>query len=157
MRLIPTIMAAMATLLLAGCVTASTKMIDDRTAVIKGRGNAYVSMGDVQARIMLQAATEAQARGYAYFVVGDSYDSSRSGRFVAPTTTNTDFNGSAACMGSFCSGSGTASSTTYGGGSFNYIKPGADVMVRFFREGEIDPNRPGVWSAARILAAQERR
>ncbi len=143
-------------LLLAGCVTASTKMIDDRTAVIKGRGNAYVSMGDVQARIMLQAATEAQARGYAYFVLGDSYDSSRSGTFAMPTTTNTDFSGSAHCFGAYCNGSGTATSTTYGGGAFGYVKPGADVMVRFFREGEIDPNRPGVWTAARILAAQQK-
>jgi hypothetical protein len=34
------------------------------------------------------------------------------------------------------------------------IRPGADVTIEVFREGEIDPRRPGVWDAQNIGAGR---
>ncbi len=39
------------------------------------------------------------------------------------------------------------------GGNAPAFRPGADVTIKVFREGEVDPARPGIWDAQQILTA----
>jgi len=139
--------------LTAGCTMASSRMLDNRTAIISGRGTAFTSMAGVADKVLVQAAMEAKARGYPYFVIMESRDASRTGYYTTPTTTNTNVTGTASCMGFMCNGSAQGTSTTYGGQTYGFDKPGADVMVRFLRADEVNPNAPGVWNTDAILAA----
>lgn len=143
--------------LTVSCTTASTKMLDERTAIISGSGSGYNTMGDVTAKILQTAALEAQARGYPYFAILDTHDSTQSGVNISPTFTTGQSNGVVHCYGSSCTTSGYSAGTTYGGQAFSYSMPGADVTVRFFREGEVDPQANGVWSVASVLAANPKR
>lgn len=147
----------LAALLLAGCTTVSTDMLDDRTAVISGRGSAFNDIGDVTSEMLARAASQAKARGFKYFAVVDSRDATSYGTYTTPTTTNSTAVGSAQCYGATCYGQASGTSTTYGGQSFALEKPGADMMVRFFLAGEVDPATPGVWDADRVLAAHPKK
>lgn len=135
-------------LALAGCVTADTEMLDDRTAVISGRGTAFDNSAGVLKKILVSAAQTAQARGYEYFQVVSSQDATRVGVYVPPTSSTTNLSGH--CTGNWCSGS--ANTTAWGGGMVPMVKPGADVMIRLLRSGEVDPSAPGVFSVAAVLA-----
>lgn len=147
----------LAAMLLAGCTTVSTNMLDDRTAIFSGRGSAFNDIGDVAAKILVRAATEAQKRGYPYFAVMGSQNANSTGYYTTPSTTSGSGMVTGSCIGNTCSGIVSGSSTTQPGQTYAFDKPGADVMVRFFRAGEVDPNARGVWSVANVLAANVKR
>ena len=140
--------------LLSACVTAETVMLDHRTAIISGRGDGYSSQASVVQRVMVEAATAAQARGFRYFAVLDSTDTTRRGAVALPTNTYGQANAQTTCNYAYCNSSATGSSSTYGGGVMEVVRPGTDLQVRFYNDGEIDPNQPGVWDAVAVLAAQ---
>lgn len=142
--------ALAALVLLAGCATTSARMLDDRTAMISGAGSAFTSMSSLTASVVQKAALEGRDRGFPYFVVMDSQNRTSTSYVRTPSTTNTDFDGSTTCMGVFCNTSGTATSTTTGGGLVGFDKPQADMMVRYYREGEVDPTHPSVWTVANV-------
>lgn len=151
------ILAAMtAALTLAGCVTAETIMLDSRTAIISAQGSGYNTQAQVVQKVLVQAATETQARGFTYFQVLDSQDTTRQGQAVIPGNSYSNTNATASCYGGYCSGNANTNSTYTPPQVINVIRPGADVRIRFYRDGEIDPNTQGVWSAADVLAAQQR-
>lgn len=143
-----------AALALAGCVSTSTAMLDERTAIISGRGSGYSSAADVQQRVILEAATAARARGFRYFVIQSATDQSRSGRMYFPGQTNTYGQGTATCTGNFCSGTYSGQTYSTPAQAFDYVRPGQDVQIRFYREGEINPKAANVWDAVSIMAAQ---
>lgn len=142
----------LAPVLLAGCVSTEVRMIDERSAIISGGGNAYTSMAAVEDGIMYRAAVETRARGFDYFAIMNSRDTSAAGQIAAPSMPSSDTTASLNCYGQHCSGT---AHTTYsgGGGSFSYVKPGQDVMVRFYRASEVNPNARGLWNADSIIAA----
>jgi hypothetical protein len=140
----------MLAILLAGCTTAKTMMLDDRTAVISGRDSGWGDRADVKRKILVTAAQMAQARGFQLFQVVGVEDATKSGvvPIMGQSTTNTY--GSATCYGYSCTGQATSNS--YGTPAYlaPYTKLGADVTVRFYRTGEIEPG-PHIYSAAAIL------
>lgn len=149
--------AVAAALLLSGCVTAETMMLDDRTAIISGSGDEYSSAARVQRRVFVEAATAAQVRGYRYFVIQNSRDTTTTGTRALPTQTYANAQANTNCGYVACNTSAYGQSQTFGGGFQQVIQPGMDVLVRFYREGEVDPRQDGVWDATAILAAQPKK
>lgn len=146
------LVAAIAAVLLSGCVTAKATMLDDRTAIISGRGNNFTSQADVLHKVLIEAATTAQARGYRYFVIESSQDTTRRGTAYFPGQTTTTGSVSGVCATAVCTGNYRSQSYTSPGSAVPIVKPGADVQVRFYREGEIDPSPRHVWDTQSVLA-----
>lgn len=142
----------LALLLLGACARANTTMLDDRTAIISGRGSASNSQADVTKKVLQEAAQQAVTRGYAYFQVTGGQDQSRAGTMIIPGQSTTTGNGMASCYGGVCNGNYSSQTYTSPGMAMGFAKPGADIYVRFYKAGEIDPKTPGVWDAQRVLA-----
>jgi len=147
---------AAVSLAIAGCVSTSTAMLDERTAVISGRGSGYSSPAQVQQRVLLEAAQTAQARGFRYFAVISSTDQSTRGQIVTPGTNQTTGSVFGSCTGPFCSGTYSGQTTVTPAQVFDFVKPGQDILIRFYREGEVNANARGVWDSMSILAAQQK-
>lgn len=141
-------------LVTTACVRVNERMLDQRTAVLSGRGTAFDSRGGVTQGLITRAAEMAQERGYPYFAIMDSADASSTGYWQQPSTTYGNATAFTNCTGSFCNSTINGSATTYPGQTFQFNRPGADMMVRFFGQGEVNPNAPGVWSVASVLGAQ---
>lgn len=130
-------------LFLSGCVTTQSQVIDSQTVIVSGQGGGGDSTAAVQKAMLVEAAKQAQSRGFQYFQVVQAADRSMQGAMVWGGASNT--------------------SGTYGGGSFQYttarspgfvmpyLQPGADMMVRFL-DGPPSGPSPGVWDARAILA-----
>lgn len=148
---------ALIALALSGCVTAKTQMLDDRTAIISGRGSGYSSAADVYKKVLVAAATTAQERGYSHFQITGTQDATTQGAAVFRNPTTTNVAGNALCTGAWCSG--TATANTYGGGGtiIPVIRPGADIVIRLLNEGEFDPGAQGVFRAESVLAEAARK
>jgi len=145
-------------LLLTGCVRSSHEMLDERTAVISGRGSAFNTMGAVKRALLVDAAKIASERGFQYFAITDER-----ARYVHSTLYSP---GSASTVGTLnTTASGLPGTATYNStysGTTTYTppsetditKPRSEITVRFFRAGEVAPNVPGVWDAGSVLRAQ---
>lgn len=141
----------LAVLLLAGCVQTSARNIDGRTIVVSGRGGVQHNASDVFAASIVRAARAANERGFEYFAVLNANSSTRTGAFVTPGHSSTT--GTVQTFGNTATYQGQ---TTYVPGMVNtYSQPVMDMVVRLFHTGEIDPNTPGVFSTAEVLAAQQ--
>lgn len=132
-------MAAIA-VLASACTTTSTVRLASDRSIITTRGNAFTSSEMVQRDLLVQAATQAQAGGFEWFMVEDSRDVSTSGVFVTPAS------GSAEASGNPYAWRGSASYT--GATYMPYVKPGAQVMVRFGN----GPRPAAAFDAAEIIA-----
>ena len=137
---------------LAGCVYSNTHMIDDRTAIVTARGNAFASMAQVRQQVFIEAAEITLEKGYDYFYIAVASDTSSSGVYTTPSSTsfsgrvNQDYFGS----------SFYGSSTTTPGQSLTYVKPGQEVGIKMYRASEItSETRTSVWDARSILGARE--
>ena len=145
----------LAALLLASCVAKDSMMLDQRTAFISGRGNAFAKPSEVWEKTLTQAATMASERGYSHFAILDAKDAGGYDYMYQPGSSTTTTTGSAACTGYSCVGSAVSNTSYSPGYATPIFKPGTDLTVRFFHANEIDPNASGVWEAATILAARD--
>jgi hypothetical protein len=145
-------LAALLTITLAGCTTAKTMMLNDRTALISGRDSGWGDQADVRRKILVTAAQMAKARGFELFQIVGVEDATKSGvvPIMGQSTSNTY--GSASCYGYTCTGQATTNS--YGTPAYlaPYTMSGADVTVRFYHPGEIDPGAASLYDAAAILS-----
>ncbi len=141
-------------LLLAGCTTAKTMMLDDRTALISGRDMGWGDQGDVKRKVLFAAAQIAQSRGYEYFQVLSAEDRTKSGYVAIPGQATANTYGTATCYGASCSGTATTHSTGTPAYLAPYTKAGADVTIRLYHAGEIDPNAEHLYKAASILSSK---
>ena len=142
-------------LALAGCTTAKTMMLDDRTALISGRDSGWGSGSDVARKVLIAAAQMARARGYEVFRIVSTQDTTKSGYVPIAGTAATNTHGSAYCYGSYCSGSATTQSTGIPAYLAPYTQAGADVVVRFYHADEIQYGTPGTYNVAAILSSQK--
>lgn len=148
------LMVALATTL-AGCVSAQGAMIDNRTAIISGRGSAYASGTAVLHKSLIEAATMAQARGFEYFQVVNAQDASSSGAFVNPGYSTSNTYGRVYCGQYVCNGNSTTTTTTSTPTTYiPYARPGADLMIRFYHEDEIKADMLSLWRAADVLSGK---
>lgn len=135
---------------LGGCVVSKTAMLDEHTAIISSRGNAFASSADAIQKSLGEAAKTTLSRGYRYFAIAGSQDQTQRGNVVIPGQTTAS--GSMTFMGNTAMYSG--SSYTTPAQSIGFVKPGVDLIIRMYRPGEIDPRTPGVWDAESVLRAQ---
>lgn len=142
-------------LLLAGCANSvESMMITSDTALISAVGS---NAGD-KARLidasLQEAARVTRQHGYRYFVVLDAADASRTGRRIVVTSRVrqekiNDHPYGSSNLPSLTSVYGTFPPT---GRSVSYVKPGLDITIRMYRQGEVDPARDGVWSSDAVLS-----
>lgn len=143
---------------LPACLRTNTTMIDDRTAIVSGKGSGLDSRAEVLQKVLVEAANATKAHGFDYFVILDAANTSETESIVTPGQTYSS--GYATGTGSVYGGTVT-SQTSYSGYSWStpgtvstVVRPGADVMIRMYASNEVEDSRPGVWDAASILATQ---
>lgn len=135
--------------LLAGCQTTQTTStrLAENVAIISTKGNAFAESEDVLRDVLVNAAVTTQNAGYQYFLIASQQDTTRTDHFVTSGSSYTS--GTINTYGGYGSYSGM---TTYTPPQVHtFVKPGMDVMIRMFRDGEIDPNTPGVFNAASVI------
>lgn len=120
------IAGAFLALALSACMSTESVMLDDRTAIISGRGGGPRTSAEVYQASLIEAATQTQARGFELFQIQSSADKTRT-QVIA-----SEYNVQAV------------------------EKPGLDLVVRMYRAGEISPDAPNVFTASKILAAAPR-
>jgi len=84
--MLKTTTALVAILLAAGCVSAKSTSLDDRTVIVSAKGGAIVDPADVYKAALVKAAQLAQQRGAECFQVLGSSDTSRTMTTQTPAT-----------------------------------------------------------------------
>lgn len=137
-------------LLLSGCATAKTMMLTENTALISGKSfYDWNSASDVQRKILTTAALMAQERGFEYFEIVSSTDTTKQGLVAVPGQATTNTYGSTYCTGYWCAGQGASYTSGTPGYVAPYTQAGADVIVRFYRAADAPRN---AYSVAAILS-----
>jgi hypothetical protein len=149
-------LAASSALLLAGCATSKTMMVDDRTAMISANDRGWGAEWGVNLdmKVIRGAAEMAQARGFENFQILSANDTSRSGVVPIAGSSTTNTYGNAYCYGTWCSG--RATTTTYG--TPGYLAPytisGKNIIVRFLHANEVTADMPNVYTTAAVLSTK---
>jgi hypothetical protein len=122
---------------LAGCVQTGVRYLNNNTVVVSARGNGFAKPDQVQRSVMEKAASFAVENGYSHFSILGSADATSVGIYQTPSTANTQgvFAAQPVCCGSVV-GAYSQRTTYTPGAAIPIIKPGMDVAVRFYHEGE---------------------
>lgn len=131
-------LVVIASLLLAACTTPKSTMLAENTAAISVVGR---TAGDRE-RVIQDALSEAgkitREHGYQYFIIVRAQDASRVGtKFLDDQTVRRSAPTNLSKPG--------ASYVTVSR-NVMYRRPGLDLTIRMFHEGEIDPRLQGVWN-----------
>lgn len=133
----------------------SASIIDGRHARISARGNAFTDAATIQDYALLKAAEETVSIGKRYFMVVSADDTSKVGQYTTPTQSYTSTTGTvnANTFGNTTYGTyrGNTNTTVTGGQTYNFVKPGTDVIIRMFAEEEVDPTKVSVFDAPAII------
>lgn len=135
------VLILIAALFMAGCATkygdmgymggVSDRQVGQQVWAIRGSGNAFTRLSDMENFVMLRAAEIGRNHGYTHFVFLSEDSSLRS---ETTTTGGGTFNATTTCYGTFCNTYGSASApvttTTY--------KPDAEARVLFITQDEYD-------------------
>lgn len=135
---------------LSGCLSAHTEMLDDRTAIISGKGSSFDDLASVTHKVFLEAATTGQQRGFQYFQILDDKQGYRPTYVQNAATSSTT--GTTTRTGRH-STSYTETTTSTPASVTRLDKPMKETVVRFYKTGEITPSQPGVWSIQSVLSA----
>jgi hypothetical protein len=140
-----------------GCVRTNTELLDSSTAIISARGTAFDTPATVLKTTVVEAAKLAQAHDFRYFAIVSAKDATRVvTKYIPPETTMSgNLNGTVDDFGNVSAHYNGTGYTTPGHTEMLFIKPGEDVVVRFFREGEIDPHASGVWDVEGVLTSAD--
>lgn len=140
---------------LVGCVRTDTELLYSSTVVISARGTAFDTPATVVKATLAQAAQLAQSHGFQYFKIISASDATRLSTIYTPAETHSSgsLNGSVTAYGNFGELNAQYNGTSYTtpGQAYTFIKPGADVMLKLYHDGEVDSRAPGVWSVASVL------
>ena len=126
--------------LLQGCATSyqrsgysggySETQLDENVFKVSFRGNGYTGRERVADFTLLRSAELALQNGYKYFVVVDANNYISNSTYTTPTTSNTTAN----VYGSGNYAYGNATTTTYGGQTYNISKPSSSNTIVCFKE-----------------------
>ncbi|NHN87265.1 hypothetical protein [Acetobacter conturbans] len=136
---------------LSACVQSHADFLDDRTAIISGRGTAFDDSAGVRHEIYLKAAKLAEKHGYQYFMIIEDHRGISRSYWTQPAQTVSS--GSVSAYGNTAYYNG--SSVTTPASTTEFHKPIEETTVKFYHEGEIDPATPNLWDARRVLAANK--
>jgi hypothetical protein len=123
---------------LCGCVAPHSTMLADDSARISAFGRSPQDREKVIQEVLAEAGRATLQQGYRYFIILKAQDVSRMGTMTVHDQT----------------GPRTAPSNLSRPGAnyvmfsrnVTYLRPGLDITIRMFREGEIDPEIKGVWN-----------
>ena len=140
--------------LLGGCQSASSTMLSADTAIISASGNGPSDRDKVVRDALEEAARVTSANGYRYFVVLTADDLTSTMTVVIPG--RTFYNLPPRANESF----GAYTGRPYATGGSNYttperkqerIRPAMDIIIRMYRQGDIEPQTEGVFDAVTPL------
>jgi hypothetical protein len=142
--------------LLAGCVTPNAEgtMLSADTALISSAGANVDEPADIIDRALKQAANLASAHGYQYFTILTADNTSTTMTVSIPgqklNVQNMQINRAygATNFGAPASPGGTYTTPDR---MVTRIKPSLDIIIKMYRQGQIDPNVPGVWNVDVVL------
>jgi hypothetical protein len=125
---------------LQGCATSykangfsggySETQLDENVFKVTFRGNGYTRKERAADFTLLRSAELTLEHGYQYFMVVDSNSSTSRSSYTTPTTSNT----TASVYGSGNYAYGNATTTTYGGQTYNISKPSSSNTIVCFKE-----------------------
>ncbi len=98
------------------------------------QGNAYVAAETVADYVMLRCAELTVESGFQYFVVVDTKDTSRSGAYTTPKSSQTTANATAYGNAYSTNVQGTATTTTYGGQTYFFAFPSETNTILMLHE-----------------------
>ena len=139
--------------ILAGCaaVGAEGTMLSDNTALISATGRSVEDRAEIVDNALKEAANVTSAHGYRYFTIISADNTSTSMTVAVPGQRyfiQMPGNRAAATFGP----------AAYAGGMYTgpdrtvtRFKPGLDIIIQMYRQGEIDPSQQGVWNADVVL------
>jgi hypothetical protein len=127
-------------ILLSGCATSyqssgstggySETQLDENVFKISFRGNGFTGRERVADFALLRSAELSLQNGYKYFVVIDENSYTSNSTYTTPTTSNTTAN----VYGSGNYAYANATTTTYGGQTYNVSKPSSSSTIVCFKE-----------------------
>jgi len=129
---------AAALLALGGCAVPRTTVLADDSALISVFGRGPSDREKVVQDALAQAARATAAQGYRYFIILKAEDVSRMGTMIVHDQTGPR-------SGPNNIGKPGTNYVTFSR-NVTYRRPGLDITIRMFREGEIDPLIMGVWN-----------
>lgn len=139
----------------SGCVAPiQSMMLTEDTALVSAVGKGPQDQSKVIEASLHEAARLTASKGYRYFVIVDSADASTTGeRRAAPTPTQRERITATGTpvAGQLLSAPVYRDYFKFPSNNVKYVKPGIDIAIRMYREGEIDPKSQGVWSTAELL------
>jgi hypothetical protein len=136
--------------LVQGCASTTSTMLSEDTAIVSAAGNGPGDRDRVIRGVLEEAARVTSANGYRYFVVLTADDLTSTTTVVVPGRVL--YNQPPRSTDSFGAYVGRA----YASGGSTYttperkqerIRPAMDIIIRMYRQGEIEPSE-GVWDAA---------
>jgi len=141
---------------MVGCVRTDTEMLDASTAIVSARGTAFDTPATVLKTTVMEIAKLGQAHGFAYFMIVSAKDATRTATMYQPgaSFTSGSVTGSVSDLGNtgYFRGNYSATTPSTPGWTQTFVKPGSDVVVRFFHQGEVDAHAEGMWSVADVIA-----
>jgi hypothetical protein len=139
----------------SGCASPiQSMMLTEDTALVSAIGHKPEDQGKVVDASLQEAARLTASKGFRYFVIMDAADASKMGsRFEAPMPSARDRNVTTptAFSGQLITTPVYRDYFKFPGRNVAFVRPGIDITIRMYREGEIDPKSQGVWSAADLL------
>ena len=147
------LVAATCAILLSGCVTAKSTMLSDSTAVVTTVGPQDADRNEIVQATLTEAAKLTRMHGYRYFTILMAQDASRWGSVTTPGVTLLIAAGNERPLGSTNLGPQTIPGSKFSGPDnvMPVIRPGLEITIRMYRDGEVDPGRPEVWNPEVIL------
>lgn len=144
--------AAFACLLLFGCASASGTMLSENVAIISAEGNAHRDGETIVQNALAEAARLTRAYGYRYFVILTADNLTHTTTLRVPGRTYHDqftsrWTGALPNAGAISGGLLTETYTTPDR-TEERIWPTLEIMIRMYREGEIEPSMGNVFDAA---------
>jgi hypothetical protein len=134
-------------------------MLDERTAIVTARGTAFDNPATVQHDVLVRAAILTSSRGFRFFQVLGATDRTRTATMVIPGETHSS--------GTVAGSATTVGNTTYGNANYSgssyttpasiipLVKPGTDITIHMFKQGETYSGQAGIWDAQSIIAANK--
>jgi hypothetical protein len=148
-RALSVAMSVACALVAAGCASANSTMLSDDTALVYATGSDPSQRELVLKAALKEAAELTSARGYRYFVILSATDTTRTVTVAVPGHSLPNETDHRRPFGATFGNAPERPGNTYTtpDTQMQRVRPGLDIMIRMYRQGEIEPSMEGVWDA----------
>ena len=147
------LLLAFSGLLLAACAGPQSRMLTEDTALITVIAPSPDDRPTLVDATLKEAAKISREHGFRYFIILDAADASRTDvRFLPGDSVFTrSLPQSSSILNSRAPAYVPRSAFIPPDRKVQYRRPGLEITIRMYREGEVDPGRQGVWNGDVIL------